>query len=154
MNHSLLAGQRRRDEVIGLGQWQSWLLYGWVLLLIVSPLLLLGPDSSTAPARYIDVRTHAIVELFCGITALLIAALIMALSRRYQGGSLNLFALGFLVMGLLDVLHSATPPAVYPGLFVASHTLSIFFGGALLCMGAVRYYRAHQPPTTPLRLSG
>lgn len=153
MNHSLMAGQRHRDEVIGLGQWQSWLLYGWVLLLIVSPLLLLGPDSSTVPARYIDVRTHAIVELFCGITALLIAALIMALSRRHQGGSLNLFALGFLVMGLLDILHAATPPAEYPGLFVASHTLSIFFGGALLCMGAVRYYRAHHPPTSTLRLS-
>lgn len=154
MNYSLMAGQRHQDKVIGHGQWQNWLLYSWVLLLVVSPLLLLGGvDDSAGPARYIDVRTHTIVELFCGVTALLIAALIMALSRPYQGGSLNLFALGFLLMGLLDILHAVTPPAEHPGLFVGSHTLSIFFGGALLCMGAVRYYRAHRPPTSTLRLS-
>jgi hypothetical protein len=125
MNQSLSVSQKNRPGAVASGQWQSWLLYAWVLLLIISPLVLLGQHSDAAPAleRHIDVRTHAVIELFCGVTALLIATLILALSRQHQNGALDLFALGFLVMGVLDVLHAATPPATYPGLFVASHTL-------------------------------
>lgn len=154
MNHSLMTRQQHA-EVAGLGHWQTWL-YGWILLLIVSPLLLLGHNGSTVPTfeRYIDIHTHTVVELFCGITALLIAALIQALSRQHQEGALKLFSIAFLVMGVLDVLHAATPPAEYPGLFVATHTLSMLFGGALLCLGTIRYYRAHRLPIPALQLSG
>ncbi|BAZ92942.1 multi-sensor signal transduction histidine kinase [Thiohalobacter thiocyanaticus] len=136
-------------------RWQQWLLYAWVVALVAMPLLLHGVDSGTllVPEYLIDVRMHAVIELFCGIMALLIAGLILALSRHKQERTLLLFALGFLVMGLLDVVHAITPPDVYPGLFVSAHTLSTLFGGVLFCAGTVLHYRRHRLPGLPLWLS-
>ena len=130
----------------GAGRWRQWLLFVWLLLLVGLPLFLHGIDGGMVlvPERLVDVRMHAVIELFCGVTALLIAGLIMALSRQNREGSLRLFAAGFLVMGVLDVLHAITPPDTYPTLFVTSHTLSILLGGVLFCLGAIRHYRMHR----------
>lgn len=137
------------------GRWQQWLLFTWVLVLVGLPLFLHGIEGGFVllPERLVDVRMHAVIELFCGITALLIAGLILALSRHNQENSLHLFAAGFLVMGLLDVLHAITPPDAFPGLFVTSHTLSILLGGVLFCLGAMRHYRAHRQEGSLMWLS-
>lgn len=129
----------------GSGRWRLWLLFVWLLLLVGLPLFLHGIDGGNVlvPERLVDVRMHAVIELFCGITALLISGLIMALSRQNREGSLHLFAMGFLVMGLLDVVHAITPPDTHLTLFVTSHTLSILLGGVLFCLGALRHYRIY-----------
>ncbi|HSH30091.1 MAG TPA: ATP-binding protein [Thiohalobacter sp.] len=139
----------------GAARWQQWLLYAWVVALVAMPLLLHGVDSGTllVPEYLVDVRMHAVIELFCGIMALLIAGLILALSRYKHPRTLHLFALGFLAMGLLDVVHAVTPPDVYPGLFVFAHTLSTLFGGVLFCVGTLLHYRRHRLPGLPLWLS-
>lgn len=149
---TLSAGEARDA---GAARWQQWLLYAWVVALVAMPLLLHGLDSGTllVPEYLIDVRMHAVIELFCGIMALLIAGLVLALSRHKRERTLLLFALGFLVMGLLDVVHAVTPPDVYPGLFVSAHTLSTLFGGVLFCLGTVLHYRRHRLPGLPLWLS-
>ncbi len=128
------------------GYWRQWLLFVWLLLLVGLPLFLHGIDGGMVlvPERLVDVRMHALIELFCGVTALLIAGLITALSHHNQEGSLRLFAMGFLVMGMLDILHAITPPDTYPNLFVTLHTLSILLGGVLFCLGAIRHYRMHR----------
>lgn len=147
--------QRADDSGSGGGRWQQWLLYTWVLLLVALPMLLHGveSDSITVPGDILDIRMHSVIELFCGITALLIAGLIFVLSHNNHELSLNLFATGFLVMGVLDVLHGLTPPDAYPTLFIAAHTLSILFGGILFSLGAIFYYRAHRGAGPSLLLS-
>ena len=126
------------------GNWREWLFGAWVVAILLLPVLVLDGDV-TPLVRHIDVRTHAIVELFCGVTAMLIAALLWVLSRQYHEGALRVFAFGFLFMGALDLLHAAIHPAQHPGGFVASHTVSTLSGALLLCIGAARYFRAHRP---------
>ncbi|MFA7388413.1 MAG: GAF domain-containing protein, partial [Thiohalobacteraceae bacterium] len=133
---------------------QEWLLYGWVLLIVLAPLVLMVDETTFAHQRHVDIRTHSAVEMFCGITALMIATLILVLSRQYQERALKLFATGFLCMGSLDILHALTPVLEHPGLFVGFHTLSTLSGGAFLCAGAARYYLDHNPDAPPLRQSG
>ena len=154
MNSSLLSQQRVPSGTVALGRRQEWLVYGWLLVLVLAPLLLITAETPFAPQRHVDMRTHAVVELFCGVTALMIATLILVLSRQYQERALKLFATGFFAMGALDVLHAATPADVYPELFVGLHTLSTLSGGALLCLGAARYYLDHNPDAPALRQSG
>ncbi|WP_158675341.1 ATP-binding protein [Thiohalobacter thiocyanaticus] len=148
-----ISADEARDA--GVARWQQWLLYGWVVALVAMPLLLHGLDNGTllVPEYLIDVRMHAVIELFCGIMALLIAGMVLALSRHKRERALLLFALGFLVMGVLDVVHAVTPPDVYPALFVAAHTLSTLFGGMLFCAGTILHYRRHRLPGLPLWLS-
>ena len=137
-----------------LGRRQEWLLYGWFLLLVLAPLLLMIDETTFADQRHVDIRTHSAVELFCGVTGLMIATLVLVLSRQYQERALKLFATGFFCMGSLDILHALTPVLDYPGLFVGFHTLSTLSGGAFLCAGAARYYLDHNPEAPPLRQSG
>lgn len=129
-------------------RWGGGLFYGSVLLvlLVLLGLPFVGAAVQALP-RHVAVGTHAAVEMFCGITALLIAGLVLTLSRHYQERAVRVAALGFFTMGVLDVLHALTDPAVHPGWFVALHTASALSGGALLCLGAAYYYRDHRPLT-------
>ena len=148
-------GQQADPAAVSPGGWQQWLLYAWVLALAGLPLLLNGVENGMilVPEYLIDIRMHAVIELFCGITALLIAGLTLALSRHNRVDTLHLFAAGFLVMGLLDVLHAFTPPHSHTALFVSSHTLSILSGGVLFCLGTVHHYRSHRRQGLPAWLS-
>lgn len=131
--------------------WQRWVLYAWVAGLLALPLLLpvLERNAGLIPDYLVAISLHAVIELFCATMALLIAGLILVLSRHMAEPALLLFALGFLVMGVLDGLHAITPPDVYPGLFVAAHTFSVLFGSVLLCTGGVLYYRRHRLGGSP-----
>lgn len=135
-------------------RWQDRLFHGGVLVLLLLPLPFLANGPSADPAVHIDVLTHAVVELFCGATALLIAVLMFALSRQHHERAMRVFALAFLLMGVLDVLHAATPPAAHPRLFVLFHTLSILCGAVLLSAGVIRYYRAHHVAVARAELYG
>lgn len=121
------------------------LLVGTAAVVVLLPAPFLG-DWATTHARHVDVRTHAAIELFCGVTALLIASLIGVLSRQYHRDVLRPFFFAFLFMGLLDLAHAATDPSRAPGWFVASHTLSTLSGAVLLCAGTARYFLAHHTP--------
>lgn len=132
------------------GGWREWLFGAWVVAILLLPVPFL--DGDVPLVRHMDIRTHAIVELFCGVTALLIAALLWVLSRQYHEGALRFFAFGFFFMGALDLLHAAIHPTAHPGWFVASHTLSTLSGAVLLCIGAARYFWAHRLGPVPGRL--
>ncbi|MDN5872906.1 MAG: ATP-binding protein [Sinobacteraceae bacterium] len=122
-------------------RWVNFLLYGWILLVLL-PLPFLGVAVQTTSLHF-AADTHAAVEMFCGATALLIAGLILSLAQRYRERALMIAALGFLVMGGLDVSHALSDPIVHPGWFVASHTLSALSGSVLLWLSATGYYWTH-----------
>ena len=151
----ITAFEQRAVPAAGPGGWQQRLLYAWVLALVSLPLLINGVESGVilVPEYLVDVRMHAVIELFCGVTALLIAGLTLALSRHTGVDTLHLFAAGFLIMGLLDVLHAFTSPGSHTALFVSSHTLSILSGGILFCLGTIHHYRTHRRQGLPAWLS-
>lgn len=135
--------------------WPPWLLYAWVLGLAALPLLLAGIDQGELllPEQLVDVRVHAVIELFCGLTALLIGGLMLAVWRTQHEASLLWFACGFLCMGGLDVLHALIPPGPQAGMFVIAHTLSTLSGGVLFCVATLLQYRRQRRASLPLWMS-
>lgn len=130
--------------------WLRWSGLLLVVLLLAMPLLLLGmADAAMLQVQYIEVKAHALVELFCGLVALMIAVLIFAINTRRRYADFWLFGAAFLAMGILDILHAFSNPFTSPYLFVLLHTLSTLSGGILILVGVVthRMVPQHWRPT-------
>ena len=69
---------------------------------------------------------HAAVEAVGGLAAIVMAILLILKRREEYSGKFFLFAMGFLGMGLLDVLHAASLPGHG---FVLLHSVASFVGG-------------------------
>lgn len=116
----------------------------WTALLIALPAALRhGTDPNVHNVHYVQVPSHAIVEIFCGIVALLIAGLILTIARRRADKGIGLFGLAFIAMGVLDILHAATSPIDALHRFVWFHTASVFAGGALTALAVLGYFWTH-----------
>ena len=151
MNEALLSHTPAQRPPSALRQ--EWLFYGAMLVVLLLPLAFLSTEEPlTSPVRHIDIRTHAGVEMFCGVIALLVGGLILTLRQHYHERGLGWFVVAFCCMGMFDLWHAAIHPVLHPGLFVATHTLSTLSGSVLLCVGAAHYYRAHRPTDFPQRL--
>jgi signal transduction histidine kinase len=84
-----------------------------------------------------NVAVHTMVELFCGVVALLIASLLLIAALHTRKLSSGLFGGSFLAMGMFDLLHAVTNPFTQVSVFVMFHTLSVATGAAFMLAGAV-----------------
>ncbi len=84
-----------------------------------------------------NVAVHTMVELFCGVVALLIASLLIVAAIHTRKLSSALFGGAFLAMGVFDLLHAVTNPFTQVGIFVLFHTLSVATGAAFMLAGAI-----------------
>lgn len=84
-----------------------------------------------------NVAVHTMIELFCGIVALLIASLLLIAALHSRKLSSGLFGGAFLAMGTFDLLHAVTNPFTQISIFVMFHTLSVATGAAFMLAGAV-----------------
>ncbi len=110
----------------------------WLLLLLAAPLAVFPRLSlSVLEQAYPEPKSHLLVEAFCGFTALTVSVMILAVCLRRRNLSLLLFGLGFLVMGVFDMLHAWTNPHRNFEGFVLYHTLSTFFGSVFILAGMV-----------------
>lgn len=113
-------------------------LHSWVVLVAILPLLILhGIPDSALNTLYEHPFGHALLEGFCGLTALMIAATLCFLGARQKDASLLLFALAFFAMGALDMVHATTDPAEHHERFYLLHTASTVAGALLLSCGAI-----------------
>lgn len=108
----------------------------WLLLLVAAPVLIF-PQVPLAYQKHIFVeqQSHLLIEAFCGLTALTIAGMILSTCLKRRDPSMVLFGLGFLVMGVFDMLHAWTDPNTQQASFVLYHTLSTFLGGVFIFAG-------------------
>lgn len=122
---------------------ELWFLL-WVGILLLGPALFVSWYGDGHGLRYVDPIAHASLEAFCGLTALLIAGLLFALSYQYRQLSLAVFGFAFAAMGGLDVWHAATSPLEQTDLFIKLHTRSAVIGGGLMLAGVVVHF-AREP---------
>lgn len=135
--NSTLAGVLRR-------RWVDIVFFAWIGLLVASPALLRhGIDHHLHNVYRVQVESHAIVEIFCGMVALLIAGLILTIARHRGDRGIGLFGLAFIAMGVLDILHAATSPTTHAARFVWFHTASVFAGAALTALAVLGYFWTH-----------
>lgn len=110
----------------------------WLVVLLAMPVLVLPRFSfPELEQTYVEPQSHLLIEAFCGLTALAIAGMILSLWIRRREPSMILFGLGFLLMGVFDMLHAWTNPHVELTAFVRYHTLSTFLGGAFILAGVL-----------------
>jgi signal transduction histidine kinase len=130
--------------------WQAWMrrftpsnwielaLWGWVLLLILLPMLVFsGLPAQRLEEVRVEVHGHLLMETFCGFVALMIAGMVLVVGYKRRNPSFMLFALAFLFMGAFDILHAWTDPFENQNLFVLYHSLSTSLGGALILSGVL-----------------
>jgi signal transduction histidine kinase len=111
----------------------------WVVILLAFPLLIFRSISpEVLNTLYIEPKAHALVEIFCGFVAGLIACLIAAVAVRRRERGLWLFAGAFFAMALLDTMHAFTDPMGAREAFVAYHTSSTLAGGILITLGLMQ----------------
>lgn len=110
----------------------------WLLMLVAMPVLIFS-QLSLADLKQIDVepRSHLLIEAFCGLTALSIAGMILAVCLKRRDPSMILFGLGFLSMAIFDLLHAWTDPDTHQTGFVLYHTLSTLLGSVFILAGVV-----------------
>ncbi|OZA11602.1 MAG: histidine kinase, partial [Hydrogenophilales bacterium 17-62-8] len=110
----------------------------WLLLLVAMPVLIFS-QLSVADLQQIHVepRSHLLIEAFCGLTALSIAGMILTVCLKRHDPSMILFGLGFLAMGVFDLLHAWTDPHTQQTGFVLYHTLSTLLGSIFILAGVV-----------------
>ncbi len=110
----------------------------WLLLLVAMPVLIFS-QLSFADLKQIDVepRSHLLIEAFCGLTALSIAGMILTVCLKRHDSSMILFGLGFLAMGIFDMLHAWTDPDTQQKAFILYHTLSTLLGSIFILAGVV-----------------
>ncbi|HEY9097824.1 MAG TPA: ATP-binding protein [Thiobacillus sp.] len=110
----------------------------WLLLLVAMPVLIF---SHLSPADleqiHVEPRSHLLIETFCGLTALAIAGMILTVCLKRHEPSMILFGLGFLAMGIFDLLHAWTDPHTQQTSFVLYHTLSTLLGSIFILAGVV-----------------
>jgi signal transduction histidine kinase len=127
-------GWRTPDSLLEIGVmlWVACLLALPVLLFIwLSPALLARP--------FVEIRSHMLIEAFCGFVALMIASLVLSLSARQKNYAGMLFGMAFLAMGIMDILHAFSDPTQVHQHFVTYHTLSTLSGGGLILAGIVAH---------------
>ena len=91
----------------------------WLLLLIAVPVLVFSQVSLHYQKQiYVEQQSHLLIEAFCGLTALIIASMILSVCLKRRDPSMILFGLGFLVMGTFDMLHAWTDPDTHQAAFV------------------------------------
>lgn len=137
------SGQARPGSLAGIGTML------WIVFLLLLPILLFGNLSPHLLAqRFVEVRSHMLIESFCGFVALMIAGMILAVSVRQKSHGGALFGLAFLSMGVMDILHAWSNPGPELNHFVAYHTLSSLSGSGLILAGIVTHIlsdRKHRP---------
>lgn len=112
----------------------------WVVFLLALPILLFGNLSPGLLAKqYVEIKSHLVIESFCGFVALMIAGMVLSLSVRQKSYAGALFGMAFLSMGAMDILHAWTNPAQTHQYFVAYHTISALSGGGLILAGIVTH---------------
>lgn len=125
-------------------RWVDAAFFAWIGLLVASPALLRhGVDDHLHNVYHVEIESHAIVEIFCGMVALLIAGLILTIARHRRDHGIALFGVAFIAMGVLDVLHALTSPTTHAARFVWFHTASVFAGAALTALAVLGYFWTH-----------
>lgn len=110
----------------------------WLLLLVAMPVLVFS--QLTLPnlhQAHVEPQSHLLIEAFCGLTALSIAGMILSVCLKRRDPSMILFGLGFLAMGIFDLLHAWTDPDSERAGFVLYHTLSTLLGSVFILAGVV-----------------
>jgi hypothetical protein len=126
---------RQRLGVVSLPEIGS---LAWLLLLVAVPVLVfLQVPLDDQRQVHVEPQSHMLIEAFCGLTALTIAGMILSVCLKRRDPSMILFGLGFMLMGVLDMLHAWTNPTTHQANFVLYHTLSTFFGSAFILAGVV-----------------
>lgn len=127
-------------------RWFSWLDAGAVLMMILclaAPVMIVRYVGEGAlGSLYVGVSEHMLIETFCGLVALMIAAMVLTIALRQQDVAAYVFAAAFLAMGCLDLLHATTDPHSDNQAFVLYHTLSTVSGGALILFAAILRMRS------------
>lgn len=126
---------RQRGPLVSLPEVGAFL---WLVLLLAAPLAVFPKLSLSALEQaYPEPQSHLLVETFCGFTALTVSAMILSICLRRRSLSMLMFGLGFLIMGIFDMLHAWTDPHRDFADFVLYHTLSTFFGSVLILAGTL-----------------
>lgn len=143
------AAQIDRDEASAVPgrfrrRWVDAAFFAWIGLLVASPALLRhGLDHHLHNVYRVQVESHAIVEIFCGMVALAIAGLILTIARHRADRGIALFGIAFIAMGALDLLHALTSPTTHGARFVWFHTASVFAGAVLTALAVLGYFWTH-----------
>ncbi len=110
----------------------------WLLLLVAMPVIVFSQLSLPAQRPiHVEPQSHLLIEAFCGLTALTLAGMILSVCVKRRDLSLILFGLGFLAMGIFDLLHAWTDPVSRQTAFVLYHTLSTLLGSVFILAGVV-----------------
>lgn len=118
--------------------WQESVPLLWAVILILIPLGIANRLGETfLHALFFEPKGHFLIEGFCSFFALLIGSMLLIIGMRQKKTSTFIFAVAFFCMGLFDGLHALTDPLEHEEWFVLLHTLSSFFGGALILLGAL-----------------
>lgn len=145
-------GGRTPDSLLEIG------VMLWVVFLLVLPVLLfswLSPD--LLAWQFVEIRSHMLIEAFCGFVALMIASLVLSLSARQKNHAGMLFGMAFLSMGIMDILHAFSDPSQAQQHFVAYHTVSTLSGGGLILASIVTHMfsdRSRWPNRSDLSIVG
>jgi len=112
----------------------------WVVFLLLLPILLFGNLSPHLLAQqFVEIKSHMLIESFCGFVALMIAGMILAVSARQKSYGGAFFGMAFLSMGVMDILHAWSNPGPELHHFVAYHTVSSLSGSGLILAGIVAH---------------
>ncbi|HYR05142.1 MAG TPA: ATP-binding protein, partial [Gallionella sp.] len=106
---------------------------------------------------FVEIKSHMLIESFCGFVALMIAALVLSLSARQKSYAGMLFGMAFLAMGIMDILHALSDPTQAHQHFVTYHTVSTLSGGVLILAGIVAHIfsdRSRWPTRSDLSVVG
>lgn len=126
--------------------WFTWLEAGAVLMMLfclAMPVIIVrNVGEGALGALYVGVSEHLLIEAFCGLVALMIAAMVLTIALRQRDAAAYIFAAAFLSMGCLDMLHAIADPHADNKTFVLYHTLSSISGGALILLAAVLRMRS------------
>lgn len=116
----------------------------WIIALVIVPALTVAVmDPAALGHLHMEPAIHRILEIFCGLTALLISAILLSGRLINRNAGSRVFGAAFLLMGTLDVLHAFADPSGPANLFVTLHTLSalggsLVIGGGMLLLAARR----------------
>src|SRR5574340_844763 len=110
----------------------------WIAVLVAVPAIITRWMRSVSLTNlYVDEKGHLIIELFCSIVALLIAAILLFGNPERKDRSTPVYGLAFLSMGALDLAHALTSTSHDLRLFVGLHTFSTLSGSLIIFAGAV-----------------
>lgn len=117
----------------------------WIAILLVFPLLVTYVFSpGSLDSRYTLPIAHALVEVFCGLNALMIFGMLIFFGLREKDSAIYLFGFAFLIMGMLDIFHAAVDPGLYLPRFYLLHTFSALSGALLFASGVIIKVYVHR----------